>query len=67
MHAASGLIFHFYTAYKDSILLRNAGAHLQYNKISQRTAPLLMFRTVRNIGLNFTRKILMKNASSKPI
>jgi len=55
VHVASGLIFHFYTEYKDSLLLRYAGAHLQYNKISKCRAPLLFFRIVPNIGLNFTR------------
>jgi hypothetical protein len=49
------------------LLIRIAGVNLQYNSASQCRAPLLIFRIVRNIGLSFTRKNLMKNALSKPI
>lgn len=55
-YVASVFIFHFYPECKDSILLLNAGDHLQYNILSLRKAPLLIFRIVRKIGLNFTRK-----------
>jgi hypothetical protein len=49
------------------LLLRIAGVQVQCNSASQSRAPLLIFRIVRNIGLSFTQKNLMKNTLSKPI